>query len=408
MARRGVSGSAVQAKPRKRRLTLGRAALWAAFTIVVLALLFYGIGGWHFSNRIRNDVLTVTHEDPEYDLETIALDGSQVTLRGDDDHLDDPGIFGLEWNGGYAQVGDVLETEEPEGDVLTVTRRYLPGTTELHTGTDVRLDSYAYGGDPTTAFNYPFTEVTYESPLGDMGAWYVRGSTDTWMIIVHGKGGDRAEGLRLLPLAWDRGYHVLLIDYRNDEDEPPDPSGWYQYGLTEWEDVNGAARYAREQGAENLVMVGYSMGGGAVVNFVARSPLRNQVSATILDAPLLDLEETVDYNAADTSLGIGPWNVPSSLTWVAKTISGWRYDLDWDEFDYIETLWRDLHAPMLIFHGTADTTVPLATSIAMERKRPDITTLITEEGVDHVLSWNADPDAYEAAVNDFLDQQAAP
>jgi hypothetical protein len=408
MPNRTVAGSAVYTpKPRRRRLRPGRVIGWIVVVALVGSFLFYGAGGWHFSNVLRDDLLEVAHDEPTYEIEVVDADGSTVTLRGEDDRLDHPGVIGLAWDGGYAQVGDVLNTSEDE-DMVTVTREYLPGDTELEDGTEAELDSYAYTGDPTSNFDYPFTEVAYESPVGEMGAWYVRGSTDTWMIIVHGKGGDRREGLRLLPMAWDRGYHVLLIDYRNDDERGEDPSGRYRYGTTEWEDVAAAARYAREQGAQDLVMVGYSMGGGAVVNFLARSPLRNQVSAAILDSPILDVEAVVDHNAAQTPLGIGPWNVPSSLTWLAKRISSLRFDIDWDEFDYIDLLWRDLHAPMLIMHGTDDASVPVETSVLMERQRPDLVTLVTLDGVGHVLGWNADPAAYEAEVERFLDANPAP
>lgn len=387
-------------------MSLGRFFAWLLLAVLIVAGAFYGIGGWHFSNVLRSDLLEVSHEPPPYDIVALDVDGSQVTLSGEDSRLDHPGIIGLAWEDGYAQVGDVIDTSEDGGET-TVTRRYLPGETPLQGGTEARLDSYAITGDPMTAFNYPFTEVTYQAPTGAMGAWYLRGSSDTWMIFVHGKGGDRREALRLLPLAWVRGYNVLVIDYRNDEGRGADPSGWYQFGRTEWEDVAAAARYARENGAQDLIPVGYSMGGGAVINFLARSPLRNQVSAAILDSPVLDLGALVDHNAAQTSLGIGPWTVPPSLTAVAKWISSWRYDLNWAEYDYIEELWRDLHAPMLILHGTDDATVPIETSIAMQRQRPDLVTLVTFEGVDHVLGWNADPDGYEAAVNEFLDANVA-
>jgi pimeloyl-ACP methyl ester carboxylesterase len=408
LARKTVVASGThQPKVRRRRMTLGRFFAWSLLVVAVLAAAFYAIGGWHFSNVLRTDLLEVSHEPPSYEIAVVDVDGSQVTLRGDDPALDHPGVLGLAWENGYAQVGEVIDASEEDGET-TATRQYLPGETPLQDGTAVRLDSYAYAGDPMTAFGFPFTEVAYDSPVGEMGAWYLEGSTDTWMIIVHGRGGDRQEGLRLLPFARGRGYHILVIDHRNDEGRGEDPSGFHQYGRTEWEDVAAAARYAREHGAEDLIPVGYSAGGGAVVNFLARSPLRNQVSAAILDSPVLDLGAVVDHNASQTGLGIGPWTVPPSLTAVAKWISSWRYDLDWAEFDYIEQLWRDLHAPMLILHGTADGSVPVATSIDMQRQRPDIVTLVTFEGVDHVLGWNADREAYEGAVAAFLDANTAP
>ncbi|MCK4828870.1 alpha/beta hydrolase, partial [bacterium] len=65
-------------------------------------------------------------------------------------------------------------------------------------------------------------------------------------------------------------------------------------GLTEWKDLEGAAKYAAERGAEKLILVGYSMGGAIVTNFLYRSPLAGKVLGAILDAPMLDLNATID------------------------------------------------------------------------------------------------------------------
>ena len=79
----------------------------------------------------------------------------------------------------------------------------------------------------------------------------------------------------------------MVITYRNDLGEPESPDGFHWYGQHEWKDLEGAARYALEHGAEELILVGYSMGGGIVMNFLYRSPLANKVEGVILDAPML-------------------------------------------------------------------------------------------------------------------------
>jgi len=58
--------------------------------------------------------------------------------------------------------------------------------------------------------------------------------------------------------------------------------------------------------------------------------------------------------------------------------------------------------PALVFHGTADRTVPIATSRELAKEEPDRVTLVETEGVQHVRSWNADPEAYAAAVKTFV------
>jgi alpha/beta superfamily hydrolase len=65
----------------------------------------------------------------------------------------------------------------------------------------------------------------------------------------------------MLPAVTELGLHCLIITYRNDLGALASPDGFHWYGLSEWRDLEGAARYAVEHGAENLILVGYSMGG---------------------------------------------------------------------------------------------------------------------------------------------------
>ena len=82
------------------------------------------------------------------------------------------------------------------------------------------MDSSAFPLDPMEAFGLPFEDAPFSSPLGDFDAWFVNGSSNTWVIFVHGRGNNRREALRMLPTVLDSGHPSLLITYRNDEDAP--------------------------------------------------------------------------------------------------------------------------------------------------------------------------------------------
>jgi hypothetical protein len=244
--------------------------------------------------------------------------------------------------------------------------------------------------------------VTFAGPLGDHAAWYTNGPSSTWVILVHGNSMSRLDSLRWLPGLVDAGYPTLTITYRNDEDAPEDPSGLLRYGETEWADLDAAVRYALDEGADRVALFGTSMGGGIVESFLASSELAGRTEAVILDAPMLDFSETVDDNAAREPL-VGPINVPASLTWVAKQIASFRYDLEWKELDYIADGGL-AEVPTLILHGTEDLTVPIATSREAAEVFPDSVTLMECAGADHIECWNQDPDAVSAEVTNFLAQ----
>ncbi|MGI9642341.1 MAG: hypothetical protein ACR2N9_06125, partial [Acidimicrobiia bacterium] len=129
--------------------------------------------------------------------------------------------------------------------------------------------------------------------------------------------------------------------------------------------------------------------------------LRNFTKATILDSPVLSFEDTVDYRATLTDVPILGIEVPQLVTNLAKNIAEWRFGIDWDATNYL-TQTAQIHSPILIFHGTQDTSVPLYTSQMMELTRPDITTLVVT-GAGHTRSWNIDTELFTTTVNEFLD-----
>jgi len=201
------------------------------------------------------------------------------------------------------------------------------------------------------------------------------------------------------------GLPSLDITYRNDEGRPRDPSNYYQYGRTEWRDLEGAIAYAADHGAERVVVGADSMGGGIVASYLRHrvdGKLEGpEVVGLVLDAPMLDFARTVEFGARQLEVPL-LGHVPESVTATAEWIAALRYDIDWDAIDYLDdTSW--LTVPALVFHGTADKTVPILTSRELAKDEPDLVTLVETEGVHHVRSWNADPEAYAAAVKSFVE-----
>jgi fermentation-respiration switch protein FrsA (DUF1100 family) len=92
--------------------------------------------------------------------------------------------------------------------------------------------------------------------------------------------------------------------------------------------------------------------------------------------------------------------IPGPLSWTAKTIAGWRYDIGWERINYLDGDW--LRVPALVFHGTADKTVPVASSDAFTASHPRLVQEVRVAGAAHVESWNADPARYTAHVSAFL------
>lgn len=364
----------VRAFVRPVSLVFGIAALLALILLVAGPL-------WRYSELIVGPRQSSTlHEQ-----RVLAAEPGRVRLSRDRESLE-PGVWALQWKDGFARIGAVLEKND-----TSVVRACGVVTGQLPVGGWASLRGISRSANPANYLGLPFEARSFDGPLGSHPAWFVPGSDSTWAIYVHGIGANRAEGLRTLSVLNARGLPGLLITYRNDLDAPRSPDGLYHLGLTEWRDIEAAARYALAHGARDLVLASYSMGGHVTLQFLARSPLAARVRGVILEAPVLDWAATLDHRSRVL-------RVPAVATWAGKTIAAARAGLDWNELDFVHHH-EQVVTPMLLFHGLHDTYVPVAVSEAYARARPGQVTFVGIEHGNHVDAWNADPVRYAADVN---------
>ena len=374
----------------------------AALVVLLLLLaVLLGVAGWYYAGEIDSQALVVAPpaSTPHRNVTVTAVTGGRVTLRatGDEDAhaFDTSDIYGLLWSGGS---GVLTGTPERGADGVSTRELQVVSGTAPSAGTRASTSRYVWT-DPTAAAGVSFQDVRYPCSGGSCPAWFVPGSSSTWMVMVHGKGATREEPLRAMVPAVRAGLPVLDISYRNDSGAPRDPSARYGYGTTEWHDLEQAVRWAGDHGAQHVVLFGSSMGGSIVAAFLEHSRMAGLVRGVVLDAPALSLRAAVDLGAEDRPLPLG-LPIPRVLTSTAEWIAGWHIGVDWSATDYLPGTW--LHVPALVFHGTADRTVPVGTSDAFRRAHPQLVDEVRVAGADHVESWNAAPNPYRAREETFL------
>ena len=287
-------------------------------------------------------------------------------------------------------IGDIVE----EG-VDFVVRQFTIADGVPPNSTPAYVSGSIYPNDPLLAFGIEYSKVQYETPLGTQDAWRFEGESDTWAIFVHGHRGSPVDGLPSLPVLRDLGLPALFITYRNDKGQPRDPSGIYQFGLTEWQDLHSAVEHVlSQQGANDVVLIGHSMGGGIIVKFLYESPLAGSVTGVVLDSPMLDFKVPVDSGARKR-------HMPGFVTAAGKWMTTLRFGLDWDAMDYLKN--ADLFdVPILLIHGENDTYVPIETSNQLAELRPDLVTYSVYREATHVNAWNVDSVRYEQELKEFL------
>jgi alpha-beta hydrolase superfamily lysophospholipase len=143
-----------------------------------------------------------------------------------------------------------------------------------------------------------------------------------------------------------------------------------------------------------LVLLGYSMGGAIVTQFMEHSALARHVVGLILDAPALDWKAILSFNAKEMGL-------PSFAAAPVEWMVGARIHADWNSLDALRHT-ADLRLPILLFHGTEDELVPISTSNALARALPQWVTYYRVPHAGHVESWNVDPRLYDQRLDAFL------
>ena len=251
--------------------------------------------------------------------------------------------------------------------------------------------------------DHTLSEVTYDSPAGDMDAWYLPAPGTTWVIHIHGLNATPAQPEVLFAPLQEAGYPQLAITYRNDAGQPADPSGYHRYGAIEWEDIQGAVDFARDNGAREIVFAGYSVGASHALSYVYRHNF-DDIEGVITDSGNIDIGWTIDYQGSQESLPVLPVNVPPTMAWVAKFFTSLRIDVNWKTLDYIDRAERSLRVPVLAFHGTDDESVPIEQTLALQEANPELVKVVAVEGAGHVESFEVDYDRYVDEVLTFLEE----
>ena len=343
------------------------------------------------------------------DTQILGFEDDSVTL-GLTPETEQPGRYGLWFDSGqgHARVGLVLDVDQASGRV----RRVLEGVDfgDLRVG-PARWNQYYFAGDPQDTLGLPSHDVEIASELGMLAAWEVPadaelsagGAKDRWAILVHGRGAERGECLRAVPVLHDLGFTALIPMYRNDFGAPPSPDGRYNLGLSEWRDCEAALLYAVDAGAREIVLFGWSMGGAIVLQMLDRSWLSDRVNAVVLDAPVIDWADVLRHHGALNK-------IPGPIGSLSRSLIGqqWARRLVGvhEPIDVALTNWEnragELKHRTLLIHSLDDDFVPAGPSISLAAKRPDLVRFEPWQHARHTKEWNVDPQRWDAVVRGFL------
>ena len=313
------------------------------------------------------------------------------------------GQFGL-WFGadGHAVVGPIRGRDHATG---TVERELLHVSGALHDAEAGYWTGHVHPGPQ--ALRRPFRDVGIEVAGGVAPAWLIPParpqSPATWAIHIHGWGTTRITALRSVPATDDLGMTSLVVSFRGDGEAPDVNDGASTLGMTEWEDVDAAIGYARDHGAERVVLVGWSLGGTIALQLSERSAHRDLIDRLILIGPVTEWRAALRSTAAEHDAP--RWAAALAIRALADRRAAARLGLP-EPIDFDLLSWGRpgrLTVPALVIHSDGDRQVPLASSVLFAMANPDRVRLVELSPAEHGWEYNVDPAAFNRAIIEFIE-----
>jgi len=189
------------------------------------------------------------------------------------------------------------------------------------------------------------------------------------VLYLHGNAGDIGNHIPWAKFLIDAGYGVLALEYRGYGGNPGEPT---EAGL--YDDARGAFAFLQQQGIadRNVALYGESLGTGIAVEMATE----HEVGAVVLRSPYTSMPDV----AANML-----WYFP--VRWLVR-----------DRFDSLSKI-ASIHAPLMVFHGDADTLIPMALGRRLYDAAPQPKTWLAIPGTGHN---DVQTPAAEQAVLDFL------
>ena len=394
------------------------------YVFIIFIFVVLGGAGWFFSGVIYEGGLNPDFNDTESigtaeDRVLVAsISNNSIVLNVEEEMwgpLLEKGIYGIIGQNGDAVVGDIISTNGTfvERSLISLNGTLVEGDKIRGTSLVVREDTgefkilgtSSWSGQasegiytPKSVSGLDYETIYYQSDLGEFPAYLTNDGDVGIVIFVHGFRGDYSREVFAKMRAGDivdMGYRSMIISYRNDKGLPKDPSGIYQYGTTEWKDIDGAIDKALEF-TDNVVLWGTSGGGGPISSWLGNVDDKTKVKGIIYEAPVINFWESVEVNGAARY----PW-VPQQLFGYFKIFTEIRYGIDFENMNFTDNVINS-DIPVLLFHGDDDEWVPVEMSDLIAENRDTNFTYIRYENVGHVTSWNADPDNYVYQLDTFL------
>ena len=200
------------------------------------------------------------------------------------------------------------------------------------------------------------------------------------LLYLHGTFRNLYQNQRKVEALREAGFAVLAVEYRGWGDSSPIiPSE-----ATIYADANlaWAELVLRQSDPRKRVIFGHSMGSGVAVELASRKHVGTDYGGLILESSFTQLPDV------------------ASASGVLGTIASWFAT---QEFDSLRKIGK-IDAPILMLHGSADNTVPIALGRRLFDAAPAGTRWVEFPGGSHSGLDREAPQAYRQAMHSLIER----
>jgi len=255
--------------------------------------------------------------------------------------------------------------------------------------------------NPYLTIGTAYEDISFPSENGEhrLDGWYIPAAAPSAKTVVfsHGYGGNREEIwvpiYELARLAHEQGFNAIMFDYGYVYNTDRVVTG----GAKESSDLLGAVRYARERGASEVVVWGFSMGAGTALQAALRT---DEIDAMILDSTFVLEPDTLYHNLKQYA------DLPREPS---LTLLRWLYPLvngsGLGDVPYQRIKSTAYEVPTLMIHGTLDerSSYEIIRDIALNQTAANEKSefwLVTN--ATHELVYRKEKEQYAARATAFL------
>ena len=240
-------------------------------------------------------------------------------------------------------------------------------------------------------------EVSFQSKDGlTLWGWYVGTENGATVILVHGLGGNRAQLLDDAALLVANGYGVLLLDLRNSGESEGDLT---TLGYLEALDVGGALDFVEAQpnsDAEQVGLLGHSMGGATAILAAARYP---QIKAVVAESTFTSVEDNVS-DSLKALTGLPPFPFAPLVTWFGEREAG----IDIGQVSPLDAIGSISPRAVMIVHGELDEVISAENAPRLYAAAGEPKELYVIPGAGHAGLPQAQPEEYRQRIVGFFDR----